>query len=67
MSTNAEERNEKRNLDANVQKAIVDLCGKLNYFCFHESGGDDNCCGCIFAEKTPCPLDTLYKELTEKL
>lgn len=62
-----ENRNERQKFDNNVQKAMIDLLGNLNYFCFHGSGADDNCCGCPFEEQQPCPLATFHDKLAEKL
>lgn len=62
-----ENRNEKRSIDNTAKKAMIDLLGNLNYFCFHGSGADDNCCGCPFKGEVPCPLAIFYDKLTEKL
>lgn len=56
-------RNEKRRFANNVQKEIIDLMGNLNHFCIHGSGADDNCCGCVFENEMPCPLNTFYEKL----
>lgn len=62
-----ENRNEKRNYSSNVQKEMTDLLGKLNHFCFHGSGADDNCGGCCFEGERPCPLAVFHDKLVDKL
>lgn len=58
-------RNEKRRFIDNEQKELVDLMGHLNYFCFHGSEADDNCCGCVFENEAVCPLNTFCEKLSE--
>jgi len=60
-------RNERRNFDDAVTKEIIELLGELNRFCFHGSGADEDCGGCIFEGDTPCPLSKFYDKLQEKL
>ena len=60
-------RNERRDFNDNKTKEIVDLINKLNYFCFHGSGADDNCVGCCFEGNAPCPLHVFYTQLVDKL
>lgn len=62
-----EHRNEKRNFSTSAQKEMISLLGSLNYFCFHGSGADDNCCGCCFEGEKPCPLAAFHDKLAEKL
>lgn len=64
---NRDEKRTLRTLSDNTRKGIEDLMESLNYFCFHGSGADDNCCGCCFEGQSPCPLHVFYTELVEKL
>ena len=60
--------NEEQSLSKDdVRKEIVDLMNRLNYFCFHGSGADDNCCGCPFEGESPCPLAIFHAKLVGKL
>ena len=61
------DRNMRRNFDDDCAKAMIELLGNLNYFCFHGSGADDDCNGCCFEGDAPCPLSVFYDKLTGKL
>lgn len=61
------DRNARRNFDDNITKEIIELVGKLNHFCFHGSGADDDCSGCCFEGDAPCPLAVFHDRLVDKL
>lgn len=56
-------RTDKRNLADDRTAATLDLLSQLNHYCFHTGGGDENCKGCLFENRAPCPLAVFHDEL----
>ena len=60
-------RTDKRNLSNDRDAATLDLLSQLNYYCFHGSGADENCTGCLFENCAPCPLAVFHDELGNRM
>lgn len=60
-----ENRESKRNFKNDITVEVGKLSQALNYFCFHGSGADDNCVGCLFEKEKPCPLHMFYTKLMD--